>query len=98
MFLQYMRDHRKLLFLLALLVIIFTVVFALYQIPAVPALWFCRKNFRFQKPCGNRIIKRWCSGCAGIGKICRKKSDRSSRKQKIFIHCGCIRLKRLLLL
>lgn len=39
MFLQYMRDHRKLLFLLALLVIIFTVVFALYQIPAVPALY-----------------------------------------------------------
>ncbi len=33
MFLQYMRDHRKLLFLLALLVIIFTVVFALYLLP-----------------------------------------------------------------
>ena len=45
MFLQYLRDHRRLLFLLALLVIIFTMVFALYQIPAVPAryagLLFC---------------------------------------------------------
>ncbi len=51
MFFRYLGDHRKLLCLLALLVIIFTVVFALYQLPAVPALYagllFCTAALPF---------------------------------------------------
>lgn len=39
MFLRYLRDHRVLLYLLLMLIIIFTVVFALYQIPPVSAVY-----------------------------------------------------------